>query len=116
MAEENYLQPRMALARRSQPFLDVVDHALPAVAFGEEAKILRRAGGAAVTAMVVRLDRNAVCGEEGGEIIVARGMLGHAVGDEEQSARRPVWLPAISGKFDAVAGAKGLANEAHPEL
>ena len=77
--------------------------------FGEKSQLVGVARRLAVTAMIMSFDLDAVLRQEGREGIVARGMFGHAMGDEEQGAWRAGRPPAIGREIDAVAGAKAFA-------
>ena len=57
---------------------------LPAVLLGDEAETIGRGGGP-VTAVVLSQDRVPLLHRGGGEAGVARGVLGHAVGDEDDA-------------------------------
>src|ERR1700722_1378671 len=105
MTEEDDWLPRLLRGERAVQSPEVADDLVPSAYIGEVAEV----GGCRpgpVTAMVVGVDR-VTCGvKRSGQTSVAGAMLGEAMGDLHNRARRTFWQPTPRQEGLAIVGAK----------
>src|ERR1700677_1617348 len=105
MAEEDDWRPRLFLGDQAIEGPEVAHDLVPAALIGEMAEI---GGGrlGSVTAMIVRVSRVARGIERAGQTGVAGAVLGEAMGDLHDRARRPFRQPTPPQQGLAIVGAK----------
>src|SRR5690606_35919631 len=87
MAEDDHRQAGMLICDQIVDSKNIGEHFFDAVLVREHAGRRIRCPRAAVAAMVVRIDMEAMCSEMVGKALVARGVLGKAMVDLHNSAR-----------------------------